>query len=264
MADIRRPNVTSPTPEGQLQQIKTYLYQLTDQLNFALKDAERIEEEKKQSSLALKKNATETTNESDKAQETFGAIKNLIIKSADVVDAFYDEISKRLEGHYSALANDGQDYASFVEDTMQWQTEGPESNTNLFEATQKITKYLGFDGDSKPLPDTDSGEVIQELRKDTFFMKTGWLYEEADGTKIGGIELGQVSSDSGGTDTAFARFTPTRLVFYGEDGKTELGTFEKYRLTIKDATIKGNLELGDYVIDTDDGGLAFLWGGDLE
>ena len=263
MGDIRKPHVTAPTTEGQLQQIKTFLYQLTDQLNFALKDAKRIEEESNQSSLTFKKNSSGGETSNDAAQATFSSIKNLIIKSADVVNAFYDEISRKLEGHYSALANNGKDYAEFVEDTTQWRTESSESNTDYFEATQKITAYLGFDGDTKPLPDADSGEVIQELRKDTFFMKTGWLYEEADGTKIGGIELGQVSSDSGGTDTAFARFTPTKLVFYGEDGETELGTFAKYRLTIKDAAIEGNLDIGEYVIDTDDGGLAFLRGGAL-
>ena len=262
MAGIRKPNVTSPTTEGQLQQIKTFLYQLTDQLNFALKDAERIEEEKKQSSLASKKNTSGNDTSNEMAKATFSSIKNLIIKSADVVEAFYDEISKKLEGHYSALANNGKDYAKFVEDTAQWRSESSTSNTDYFEATQKISAYLGFEGDITNLPDADSGEVIQELRKDTFFMKTGWLYDEPDGTKIGGIELGQVSSDSSGTDIAFARFTPTKLVFYGEDGETELGTFAKYRLTIKDATIEGNLDIGEYVIDTDDGGLAFLWGGD--
>ncbi|MBQ9860952.1 MAG: hypothetical protein IJO75_01700 [Clostridia bacterium] len=39
MSDIRRPNITATTAEGQLDQIKVYLHQLVDQLNFAITKA---------------------------------------------------------------------------------------------------------------------------------------------------------------------------------------------------------------------------------
>lgn len=46
MIEIQYPNIPEGRPEEQIQRIKSYLYQLTDQLNYALKQLEREKEGK--------------------------------------------------------------------------------------------------------------------------------------------------------------------------------------------------------------------------
>ena len=71
MADFRRPNINAPTTEGQLSQVKSYLYQLTNQLNFALKAANDEEKRRGYSSSDIAKSGTEANSESDTAENTF-------------------------------------------------------------------------------------------------------------------------------------------------------------------------------------------------
>ena len=259
MNEIRMPSIRSTSTDGQVKEIREFLYQLTNNLNVALKSVERQEENYKVA-MQLIKSTTDITPE-EKAADNFVALKNLIIKSADIIDCYYDEIATKLEGHYSALANNGQDYAKFVEDTTNYQIDASDSNTNVYESVQKITAYVGAPADEKGLPVlTEDDASLSLIRKDTFFIKTGWVDTTTNGSKVGGIELGQMSSDGKTTEKAFAKFTTQKLAFYGEDGTTELGEFSQGRLLVKDAKIQGNLELGGYVLDTYIG-IAFKWGG---
>lgn len=41
MMEFRYPNITGDDPREQLQQLKSYLFQLVDQLNYALEQLER-------------------------------------------------------------------------------------------------------------------------------------------------------------------------------------------------------------------------------
>ena len=81
MADFRKPNLNAPTPEGKLKQVESYLFQLTNQLNFALKAADDEEKRRGYSSLDSAKNSTEAKSDGDEAQDTFLKLKNMIIKS---------------------------------------------------------------------------------------------------------------------------------------------------------------------------------------
>ena len=129
MADFRKPNITATTTEGQLSQVKSYLYQLTNQLNFALKAAEDEEKKKVYSSSDNNKNGTQTKSEEDTAQDTFLKVKNLIIKSADIVNAYYEVISTKLRGEYSVLS----DYGTFKQTT---EAKLEASSTNLTHNTE--------------------------------------------------------------------------------------------------------------------------------
>ena len=259
MNEIRMPTIRSTSTDGQVKEIREYLYQLTNNLNVALKSVEKQEENYKTAIEFIK--ATIDKPIEEKAAETFVSLKNLIIKSADIIDSYYDEIATKLEGHYMALTNNGEDYAKFVEDTKNYQIDTSTSNTNVYESVQKITAYVGAPTDEDGLPAlSEDDKTLSMIRHDTFFIKTGWVDTETSGSKIGGIELGQMSSDGKTTEKAFAKFTTKKLAFYGEDGTTELGEFSQGRLLVKDATIQGNLELGGYVLDTNIG-IAFNWGG---
>ncbi len=81
--DIRKPQITSPTAEGQLLQVKSYLLQLVEQLNYALHTIEN------QSGNVTVKNGG-TSLESTAA--VFSEIKSLIMKSSDIVSAHFAQM----------------------------------------------------------------------------------------------------------------------------------------------------------------------------
>ena len=232
--DIRLPNINAPTIERQMEQVKGYLYQLTNQLNFALK---ATNDEIKKFTVITEGGAT-TKNEADEALDTFNSVKNLIIKSADIVSAYYETIENRLVGEYTALS----DYGSFKESTEAFIKQ---TSTNL---TQNYAS-------KKELQSAVAG--INELRKDNCYIKTGWL---DNNTTIAGVEIGKQSINENGTvDTAFARFTTDELVFFTDSG-AKLAWFTKNELNITNAVIRNNLYIGGYLCDTSNG-IAFRWVG---
>lgn len=102
--DIRKPQITSPTPEGQLLQVKSYLIQLVDQLNYALHTLEN-------------QSGNVTVNNGGASLEStaavFSEIKSLIMKSSDIVSAHFAQMepmiceSKMLFDKIATMAGGG-------------------------------------------------------------------------------------------------------------------------------------------------------------
>lgn len=97
--DIKLPSITATTDSGKIEQIHRYLYQLVDQLKWALNSIEtggnNVLQRGTQSSS---KNITQ-----EEANATFNSIKSLIISSADVVNAFYEKVSDRSDRFWESL-----------------------------------------------------------------------------------------------------------------------------------------------------------------
>ena len=243
MAELRLPQITGRTEKEQLEQMKTYMFQLTRDLNFALKDVKASETEYRQTSQVTAENLSQTATEQESAMETFSKVKNLIIKSADIVNAYYEVINKKLESIYVAES----DFGTFKE-----YAEGE------FEATSK-----NFNQHYTSIKEIEAAvNNLNELRKDSCYIKTGWL---DDDQTIAGVEIGKYSETSQGTDIGFARFTTDELAFYDGQGTSEenkLAWFSKYRSYFRNVKLIGNIELDNgYIIDTSDG-VAFKWAGD--
>ena len=90
--NIRFPNITGVSEAEQLIQIKSYLYQLVEQLNWMLPAIES----------STGQAGTSSTNPSigDISAETFYELKSLLIKSSDTLNAYYEKINAKLEGQY--------------------------------------------------------------------------------------------------------------------------------------------------------------------
>ena len=232
MAGIRRPNINAPTPEGKIKQIESYLYQLTNQLNCAIKSSDSM------SGVTIKDQNGNEISASANAEKTFFMVKDLIIKSADIVDAYYETISKRLSGQYVAVS----DFGTFKQETNATLEATSENITQNYESIQSIESDV---------------ENLNELRKDNCYIKTGWL---DDNETIAGVEIGKVSEVDGETKSAFAQFTTNKLVFF-DDAGNELGSFSDYRLNVNVIVVKVELQFeGGYILDPSNG-LAFKWGG---
>ena len=130
--DFRYPNITGATEREQLTQIKSYLHQFVDQLQWALNniDAPQIKVVNTPSSAAPSASARSSVD----PQVLFSEIKPLIIKSADIVEAYYEEINKRLEGLYVA----DSDFGTFKEQTAQTIEESSTEINRAFANIQEV------------------------------------------------------------------------------------------------------------------------------
>ena len=136
--DIRLPHIVGNTEKEQIKQISNYLFQLAEQLQWALNNVDTS------SNTVIVKEVTQSIPTSsagansrmvqDDTQATFAALKPLIIKSADIVNAYYEEINKRLEGFYVAQSN----FGTFAEKTTQSIEETSKNTTQQFESMQVI------------------------------------------------------------------------------------------------------------------------------
>ena len=89
-ANIRFPNITGATEAEQINQIKSYLHQLVQQLNWALSTIE--------SGTGSASPAEPSMG--DISEQTFYELKSLLIQSSDMLNGYYDKINHKLEGHY--------------------------------------------------------------------------------------------------------------------------------------------------------------------
>lgn len=266
MIDIRLPNITAATEKGQLEQIRSYLYQFAEQLNWALSniDSKADEATKKIEASTKDKNAVE------QAQATFSEVKSLIIKSADIVNAYYEEINHRLEGVYVAQS----DFGTYKQESSATISATSESLGILFENQQTLQSNVGDLSDSiDSVGDNVAGinEVLQTEESCTTILgsqawvKVGVLDYEASGFPIYGMEIGQTNKE--GEATVYNRYAQYRSdgVHLYDQNSIEVATISDYKLKITNAemihaVITSSLKIGGYSVSTDNG-LAFKWGG---
>ena len=160
--DLRLPNITGNEKE-QLVQIRSYLYQLVPQLQHALSTIGTAESQVvAPTAKSLFPTGTGGASGNASPQATFNSIKSLIIKSAEIVEAYYDVISKRLEGLYVAQS----DFGAFAEQTSQEIEANSTSTTQRFENIQIIITQQGSDISSLDGTLNTIGEDLSYAQKD--------------------------------------------------------------------------------------------------
>ena len=234
--DINVPKITAQSDAGKIEQIRSYLFQLADQLKWALNSIESG------GTKALQKgsttNAVAVTGE--EAQATFSSIKALIIKSADIVEAYSEEINKKFSGEYVAKS----DFGTYTEQTNQSITTNSTNIESMYSSIQEII--------------TDIENLEHSLIEVDAHIRSGLLYYDEDEVPIYGLEIGQKNTIDGKVVfNKYARFTSDRLSFYDKND-TEVAYISDYKLFITNAQIMGTLTLGRYELDTSNG-LAFKW-----
>lgn len=231
MAELRYPNITGNTEREMLAQMKSYLYQLVGQLQFALDSVGASSA----SVVTTPKNTISAVKDNTDPQATFSSIKSLIIKSADIVQAYYDEISSRLDGMYVAHS----DFGTFAEETSQEIIQSSTDIEQIFTNVQQIFK--------------DIESITFNLAEVNARIKSGILDYDDDDLPIYGLEVGQENTvDGEKVFKKYARFTSDRLSFYDQND-TEVAYISDYKLYITNAEITGTLKLGAFLIDTSKG-----------
>ena len=233
--DLRPLNLTATTPEAKIAQIQSYLVQFVSQLQYALYS---IEQQEKEYAEKIEKKQKELNPEKE-AESTFNSIKSLIIKSADIVDAYSEEINRELSGVYVAQS----DFGIYSQETSRRIEENSQYTKDVFVNVQEISSSLS--------------EVENIVLETNAYIKSGELDTDEEGRPVIGIEVGQTND---GVFSRYARFTSERLSFFNNNG-IEIAYVSGQKLYITEAEITGNLTLGKYEIDTSDG-LIFRWAGD--
>lgn len=238
--NIRIPNITASTPTEQIRQVHSYLYQVVEQLNWALNTIESTSENVN-TSTDTRANADTQTAQEDNSLNTFNSIKGLIIKSADIVNAYYEEIDNllKLSGEYVAEASFPEGSAKFIEKTTSsldaTSTYISQNYTNM----QEISSNLESINDHLSI---DDRTVIVNGR-----IKSGLLFYEGE-TPVYGVEVGQETKNSKG-ETVFnqyARFTANRLSFFDSNGY-EAAYISDKKLYIDNVEINISFKMGGFV-----------------
>ncbi len=227
---LRLPRITASGEREQLAQIKSYLCSLVSDLQAALEEKGRIQENEYRSNPK-----TPSSVESN-----FNEIKSLIIRSAEIVNAYSEEISKRLEGVYLAKS----DFGTFAEETAHEITANATALESVFTNLSALQSSLN--------------NVQTGLLEANAYFRSGLLAHSEDGIPVYGLEIGQRTVvDGEEIFDKYARFTADRLSFYDRGG-AEVAYISDYKLYITSARVSGSLTLGKYAVDTVDG-LAWRW-----
>lgn len=223
---IRYPNIIGKTDAQKLEQIRSYLHQLADELNFQLdKTSSTI------SNYVSSVDASAKPVEKNDSVSNFNDIKALIIKSADIVKAYYAAITKLIDENNLYVAE--SDFGTFKEETENTLYADGTGLTHQVSSIQTI-----FDED---------GNILDSRICDGH-INSGILYYDEDANAVIGLEIGQRNMDANGNTTfnQFARFTAKELVFYDGNG-VESAYIRDRRLYIPEAHITTQLTMGHFV-----------------
>ena len=238
MINIRLPNITAPTEREQLIQVKSYLHQLVQELNWALTSIESG------SSTTAAKQASSVGVSKQEMTTSYNELRSLIMKSAETVMAYSDAAEEKYKSLYVAQS----DFGKYTESASQTITKNSKNIESFYEDMQEIL--------------TDLETLEHSMIKVSANIKSGLLYYDDSGVPVYGVEVGQSTSIDGvEVFRKFARFTADRLSFYDQNDN-EVAYISDYKLYITHVEIKGSLKEGGYVDTiTSDGGIVTKWVG---
>lgn len=235
------------TQEQQLTSIRSYLYQVSEQLNAAM-NAITIEKLAESEGKSLETLVTEASRQDMASQAD--TLKSLVVKTADTVQSSIDEIEARLQSDYVAQSEFGQ-YKEQMNATIRATADG-------------IIQEYGYDSRLDALREGMVG--FQSFQTSTNqYIKTGLLYFDDDGVPRYGVAVGEklstVEEDGHEVLTRqdiMATFTADRLTFW--QGGAALAWIQSSELYINQCRIEQQLILGGLKAVVDSGGaISWVW-----
>lgn len=231
--ELRLPNIDSSLPpEQQLAQLKNYLYQTVEQLNWALSVTEKTAEgiAKK---VEVVTDSKETTN---KAIKDFNAIKDLIIKDADIVKAYAKEQEEIFDSSYVAQSEFGT-YQADVVSTITTRAEGIKMDI--------VSEYKL----------SDMPGISDFYGKSQRYLKLGLLDTDAIGKDIVGLEIGDTEEGR-----KYARYDNTGTHLYSENGSESI-TIAEGKTKFSGNVTMDMLSVKGFSIDGNERGIGLFWEG---
>lgn len=235
------PRIGPGPMESQLRDIERHLISFTEKLNYAMSivDAPGAEEAYVADAVSSGAAAAES-----KARDIFNQIKALIISSAEIVEAYYEQINARLSGQYVAKSDFGE-YAEQTEAQIEANSSAISQNYTLI---QEITGAI---------------EQIINMQLETRAWVRSGLLDDTVTPPVYGVEVGQITTENGQEIfNKFARFTAGGIYFYlpGTSSTEPVAQLTGTMLLVTNVRVLAKLSIGGYVINSTNG-LSFKWGG---
>lgn len=223
MTNIRLPNINAATEKEQLIQVKSYLHQLVQELNWALSTIE--------SGTGTEVKKTETSGAVTKQEMTtsFNNLKALIIKSSETVMAYSQAAEERYESLYVAQS----DFGTYTEQASQEIKKNATAVESFYENMQQIL--------------TDIETMEHSLIEVSANIRSGLLDTDDNGVPVYGVEVGQRTKlDGEEVFDKFARFTSDRLSFFDQNDN-EVAYISDRKLYITHVEVTGTFSMGGFV-----------------
>ena len=239
MINIRLPSINGATERDQLIQVKSYLHQLVQELNWALSSIESGS-----STEVTNKNGTSKAVTKEDLTTSFNELRSLIMKSSQTVTAYTESAEERYNSLYVARS----DFGTYTEEASQTIAENSMAIESFYENMQEIITQI----------DTLEHSLIEVNAN----IKSGLLYYDDSGVPVYGLEIGQRTKlDGVEVFDKFARFTSDRLSFYDQNDN-EVAYISDRKLYITHVEVKGTFSMGGFV-DTvlSDGSIVTKWVG---
>lgn len=213
--DYRLPAITPGKPEETLRQLQKYLFQLVQEMNA---NQQSMQLAQRNTQLATQ-NAVKAMQKTPK--ETFLSIRDLIIKSADIVEAYQEKMEISLDGRYVAQS----DFGTYAEQTSARMEANSQGITQVYQNQRTLeTSVAGLGAEIGQVSQNQQGTAADvaaleaQSRQMSAYIRTGFLYEEADGTQRYGVEIGEEAERDGSfAFRKFARLTSDRLSFFDQN-----------------------------------------------
>ena len=237
MMNIRLPNITASSEREQLAQVKSYLLQLAQELNWALAT---IEAGTSTGNTAAKK---QSSGRAEEMTASYNELRSLIIKSANTVSAYSEAAEEIYNSRYVAQS----DFGTYMEEAEQRIVENSTSIEQIFANIQEIITQNNLEHSKI--------DVSANI-------KAGVLDTDDNGVPVYGVEIGQRTEIDGvEVFDKFARFTSDRLSFFDQNDN-EVAYISDRKLYINHVEIKSSFRMGGFM-DTvlSDGSIVTKWVG---
>ena len=255
MIEINQPNITNENQQQALLQMRSYLYQLSGQLNWAFSTLETGGGSTGSDIAIVGSDGAikEATEEGRSPSDVFNDLKGLIIKSADIVNAYYDTIKARLDGQYVAES----DFGTFQENL-----------TSTITATAEgVVQQFGYESRLDALDAAAAGFDVYR-NKTEGFIRQGFIDYDEHGVPIIGVAIGQnlKSTTVEVGEQILEKFDETQsCAFYTSEkvsfriGGNEVAYISNRKLYSKDAEVTGSLTVGGWLMSHGSAGLTLRY-----
>ena len=263
--NLTPPPILRGDERAQLVQIRSYLYQMQEQLQFAL---EQVTPETLAKAIS---DQTKLEQLPDDTAPTLAAaynkLKSIIIKTADTIETEMDTLVTNFESTYLAQSTFGTFQENLTNTITQTanavvQTYGYDSQlSNISDNVTGLTGDVGDLNDTLASVNTNIFNIEQYNINTEQYIKTGLLYFDDDSVPRYGVAVGEklttivvdgqtVIERSG----LAATFTSDRLSFW--QNELEVAYISNNQLYIQEVSILSRLFIGNWVIDQSNGFLV--------
>lgn len=172
--NIRYPSVSDGTTEEQLNELRSYLYQMAETLNACDTSALAIMSELSQAVNASELPDAAKRPETELKLQEYSSLRSLIIKTADYAAANSERFSLSLQGNYVAVS----DFGKYFEN----------ATVNIDGTPYGITQLYNYSAG------IDAENTDYRVQQESY-IKSGLLYYDSNSLPVYGVGVGNIYGD---------------------------------------------------------------------